>query len=69
MEDSVVYNNIRKLSNNQLDIDLEKVKAGNLFEPQRRERRNDRDRDRDRDRDGDRNRSRGKRSNYKRRRN
>ena len=65
MDDNVVYKNIRKLSDNQLDIDLEKVKAGNLFEPQRRERRNDRDRDRD----GDRNRSRGKRSNFKRRRN
>ena len=42
IDDDVVYKNIRKLSNNQLDIDMEKVKAGNLFEPQRKERRYDR---------------------------
>ncbi|MCV9387527.1 DUF4290 domain-containing protein [Reichenbachiella ulvae] len=42
MEDDVVYTNIRKLSKNQLDIDMEKVKAGNLFEPQKREKRSNR---------------------------
>ncbi|MFY0628078.1 MAG: DUF4290 domain-containing protein [Reichenbachiella sp.] len=41
MEDDVVYKNIRRLSKNQLDIDMSKVKEGNLFEPQRRERRKD----------------------------
>lgn len=37
MEDDVVYANIRKLSKNKLNIDLDKVKEGNLFEPQKRE--------------------------------
>ena len=50
MEDDVVYANIRQLSKNELDIDMAKVKEGNLFEPVRKERRNDR---------GDRNRGRG----------
>ncbi|UXP32712.1 DUF4290 domain-containing protein [Reichenbachiella agarivorans] len=40
MEDHVVYTNIRKLSNNQLEIDMEKVKAGDLFEPQKKDKRN-----------------------------
>ncbi|MEO9964639.1 MAG: DUF4290 domain-containing protein [Reichenbachiella sp.] len=43
IEDDVVYKNIRRLSKDKLDIDMEKVKAGNLFEPIRKERRNDRD--------------------------
>ncbi|MGL1886065.1 MAG: DUF4290 domain-containing protein [Reichenbachiella sp.] len=37
MEDQVVYKNIRKLSKDQLDVDMEKIKAGNLFEPIRKE--------------------------------
>lgn len=61
IEDDVVYKNIRKLSNNKLDIDLEKVKAGNLFEPVKKERRNDRD-------NNDRNRRNKRNSNHKRRR-
>lgn len=65
IEDDVVYMNIRKLSKNKLDIDMEKVKAGNLFEPIRKERRNDREGGGDRN---DRNRNRNKRSNHKRRR-
>lgn len=66
IEDEVVYKNIQRLSNNKLEIDLEKVKAGNLFEPIRKERRNDRDNGGDRN---DRNRNnRNKRSNHKRRR-
>ncbi|WP_109832324.1 DUF4290 domain-containing protein [Reichenbachiella versicolor] len=40
MEDDVVYANIRKLSKNRLDIDMAKVKEGNLFEPQKKENRN-----------------------------
>lgn len=44
MEDDVVYKNIRKLSKDQLDIDMEKVKANNLFEPQKREKRNNNNR-------------------------
>lgn len=59
IEDDVIYMNIRKLSENKLDIDMEKVKAGNLFEPIRKEKRNDRD-------GGDRNRNRKR--NHKRRR-
>ncbi len=51
MEDDVVYANIRQLSKNQLDIDMVKVKEGNLFEPQKKDRRNDR---------GDRNRGKGR---------
>ncbi|PIB34293.1 hypothetical protein BFP72_02020 [Reichenbachiella sp. 5M10] len=39
MEDSVVYTNIRKLSKNRLDIDMEKVKSGDLFEPQKKDKR------------------------------
>lgn len=38
MEDDVVYTNIRQLSKDKLDIDMEKVKEGNLFEPQKKER-------------------------------
>lgn len=64
IEDEVVYKNIRKLSNNNLDIDLEKVKENNLFEPQKKERRNDHQGGGDRNKGG-----RNKRSNYKRRRN
>lgn len=59
IEDDVIYLNIRKLSGNKLDIDMEKVKAGNLFEPIRKEKRNERD-------GGDRNRNRKR--NHKRRR-
>ena len=63
IEDDVVYQNIRRLSENRLDIDLEKVKEGNLFEPQRKEKRND-------SHGGDRNKGgRNKRGNFKRRRN
>lgn len=40
MEDDVVYANIRRLSKNRLDIDMAKVKEGNLFEPQKKENRN-----------------------------
>lgn len=62
IEDDVVYKNIRKLSNNQLDIDLEKVKEGNLFEPAKKEKRDHHS--------GDRNKGgRNKKSNFKRRRN
>ncbi|MEO9806576.1 MAG: DUF4290 domain-containing protein [Reichenbachiella sp.] len=69
IEDDVVYLNIRKLSKNKLDIDMEKVKAGNLFEPIRKERRSDRDNSGDRSERNDRNRNRNKRnSNHKRRR-
>ena len=61
MEDDVVYANIRQLSKNQLDIDMTKVKEGNLFEPQKKDRRNDR---------GDRNRGKGgRKGGYKRRKN
>lgn len=69
IEDEVIYKNIRKLSNNKLDIDMEKVTAGNLFEPIRKERRNDRDNN-DRTDRNDRNRnSKNKRTpNHKRRR-
>lgn len=42
MEDDVVFANIRKLSKNKLTIDMEKVKEGNLFEPQKRESRSGR---------------------------
>lgn len=63
MEDDVVYANIRQLSKNQLDIDMEKVKAGNLFEPQKKERRSDRGGSGDRRNKGRRN------SNYKKRKN
>jgi len=42
MEDDVVYTNIRRLSKNKLTIDMEKVKEGNLFEPQKRESRGSR---------------------------
>ncbi|MEP2024870.1 MAG: DUF4290 domain-containing protein [Reichenbachiella sp.] len=66
IEDDVVYKNIRKLSKNQLDIDMEKVKAGNLFEPIRKERRNDRDNN-DRN-DRNRNNRNKRNSNHKRRR-
>lgn len=55
MEDDVVYANIRQLSNNQLDIDMEKVKEGNLFEPQKKERRNDRGDRNNRNKNGRRN--------------
>ena len=66
IDNNVVYNNIRKLSNNQLDIDMDKVNEGNLFEPQRKEGRRELD---NRSGGGEpRNRNRGKR-NFKRRRN
>jgi len=39
IDDSVIYKNITKLSNGKLEIDIDKVKAENLFEPQRKERR------------------------------
>lgn len=71
MEDDVVYANIRRLSKNRLDIDMAKVKEGNLFEPQRRERRNDRY-DRSGDNRNNRNKNnnrRGGSNNYKRRKN
>lgn len=55
IEDDVIYLNIRKLSNNKLDIDMEKVKEGNLFEPIRKEKRNDRDGGGDRNRNRKRN--------------
>ncbi len=42
IDDEAVYKNIRRLSKDKLSIDLEKVKEGNLFEPLRKERRNDR---------------------------
>ena len=42
IDDKVVYQNIRKLSDNKLDIDMEKVTEFNLFEPQRKERRTER---------------------------
>ncbi|SMD33041.1 protein of unknown function [Reichenbachiella faecimaris] len=67
IEDDVVYTNIRKLSKNQLDIDMEKVKAGNLFEPIRKERRNDRDNGGDRN-DRNKNNRNKRNSNHKRRR-
>lgn len=68
MDDGVVYANIRQLSKNQLDIDMTKVKEGDLFEPQRKERRNDRGGDRG----GDRNRNKGggrRNNNFKRKKN
>lgn len=66
IEDDVVYKNIRKLSKDKLDIDMEKVKEGNLFEPIRKERRNDRDNN-DRN-DRNRNNRNKRNSNHKRRR-
>lgn len=39
IDDKVIYQNIRRLSGNKLEIDMEKVTEGNLFEPQRKERR------------------------------
>lgn len=66
IEDDVVYTNIRKLSNNKLEIDMEKVKAGSLFEPIRKERRNDRDNNNSNDRN--RNNRNKRNSNHKRRR-
>ncbi|MEQ6118349.1 DUF4290 domain-containing protein [Reichenbachiella sp. MALMAid0571] len=41
IDNSVVYKNIRKLSNNKLDIDMNKVNEFNLFEPQKRDLRRD----------------------------
>ncbi len=43
LDNSVVYKNIRKLSKNQLDIDMDKVNESNLFEPQKRDIRRDND--------------------------
>lgn len=72
IENEVIYQNIRKLSKNQLDIDMEKVTAGNLFEPIRKERRNDRDNNSGSERndrnDRNRNNRNRKSSNHKRRR-
>jgi hypothetical protein len=45
MDNSIVYKNIRKLSNNELDIDMDKVNEHNLFEPQKRDSRFDREND------------------------
>ena len=42
IDDKVIYQNIKKLSGNKLEIDMEKVTEMNLFEPQRKERRPDR---------------------------
>ncbi len=41
IDNDVVYNNIRKLSNGKLDIDMKRVNEGNLFEPQKRDNRRD----------------------------
>lgn len=66
IDDQVVMTHIRDLSNNQLEIDMEKVKEHNLFEPQRKERRQEPDNS---NRDRDRNRNKGGKRNFKRRRN
>ena len=68
IDNMVVYKNIRKLSKNQLDIDMDKVIEGNLFEPQRREGRRELD-NRSRDTSDNRpHRNKGKK-NFKRRKN
>ena len=59
IDNAVVYRNIRRLSNDQLEIDMDKVNEGNLFEPQKRDSRRDRDQEPRRDkRDNDTNRNR-----------
>ncbi|MFY0652416.1 MAG: DUF4290 domain-containing protein [Cyclobacteriaceae bacterium] len=66
IDNAVVYKNIRRLSDNQLDIDMEKVNELNLFEPQKRDNRRDNE-GRTRDNDN-RHRNKNKRS-FKRRKN
>ena len=47
-DEAVIVDHLRLLSNNQLDIDLEKVKEQNLFNPLYKEREQPRDNIRDR---------------------
>jgi hypothetical protein len=64
IDEEVIIEHIRALSGHKLDINVEEVKAKNLFESNTkdrdRDREKDRDRDRDRDRERDRDRVRGK---------
>lgn len=66
IDDKVVYQNIRRLSNNKLEIDLEKVKEANLFEPQRKERRSEYRDNRDKRSNDNKNRNKNNRRNFKR---
>ena len=68
LDDDVAYKNIRKLSKDQLSIDMQKVKAGNLFEPIRKERKPERRDTREGSNNRNKNRTPNNKNSYKKRR-